>query len=463
MMRVIFYFLFLVFSVTVFGQNHVNERIQPYSKNPSFWQYKNEPLLLVGGSSIDNLFQSNARHELDLIASAGGNYVQNTMNSLGEGDERPFWRSGERFNLEKFNKEYWSSLDMFLKHASERKIIVQLEIWPFKDFTLFWDINPWNPINNNVLTEENTMLGAYSLTGNEENRNNFFLSVPKLNNDSLLLHYQHKYVDELLSVSFKYDNVIYSVTDKISPQYSIEWGWYWAGYIHSKAKEEGVQVEITEVLGYEDVLGNQYNVVFNHPELFTFIDISQNSLALNEQHWENLMGTKRLVFKELRPVNNVNIYGGQSGGWTGGPSHSIERFWRNLVGGAAACSFDAEPNGLGLSERAQKHIKSACLLAKEYDFFTSKPDENSALILEREYDESYLARNDNQDVIVYFTDGGQIVLDFTDFEGSYSLKWLNLEGANWFGENTIEGGGIIELTSPYAGGWVALLTRISTK
>ena len=33
------------------------DRIQPWSENPRYWQYKGKPVLLLGGSKDDNLFQ----------------------------------------------------------------------------------------------------------------------------------------------------------------------------------------------------------------------------------------------------------------------------------------------------------------------------------------------------------------------------------------------------------------------
>ncbi len=45
------------------------KRIQPYSENPYYWQHDGEPVLLIGGSSQDNLFQSeNLEEELDLTS-----------------------------------------------------------------------------------------------------------------------------------------------------------------------------------------------------------------------------------------------------------------------------------------------------------------------------------------------------------------------------------------------------------
>ena len=40
------------------GQISVDKnRIQVYKGNPRYWQYKSEPILLLGGSVEDNLFQ----------------------------------------------------------------------------------------------------------------------------------------------------------------------------------------------------------------------------------------------------------------------------------------------------------------------------------------------------------------------------------------------------------------------
>ncbi|MDZ7725926.1 MAG: hypothetical protein U5R06_24665 [candidate division KSB1 bacterium] len=34
-----------------------DRRIQPFHQNPAYWQYNNKPVLLLGGTSDDNLFQ----------------------------------------------------------------------------------------------------------------------------------------------------------------------------------------------------------------------------------------------------------------------------------------------------------------------------------------------------------------------------------------------------------------------
>ena len=61
---------------------HEADRIQPCPPNPFYWQYKGVPVLLLGGSVEDDLFQINAiAAHLDLLQAVGGNYFRCTMSS----------------------------------------------------------------------------------------------------------------------------------------------------------------------------------------------------------------------------------------------------------------------------------------------------------------------------------------------------------------------------------------------
>jgi hypothetical protein len=85
--RLALLFLFTGLSIGRFGARSTlagdaDDRIQPYPENPFYWRYQGEPVLLLGGSDDDNLFQwTGARliEQLDLLKSVGGNYVRNTM------------------------------------------------------------------------------------------------------------------------------------------------------------------------------------------------------------------------------------------------------------------------------------------------------------------------------------------------------------------------------------------------
>jgi len=64
------------------------DRIQPLAENPYYWQYKDEPVFLIGGSWQDILFNQPTKLEehFDMMQSVGGNYfflkIDNIVNSV---------------------------------------------------------------------------------------------------------------------------------------------------------------------------------------------------------------------------------------------------------------------------------------------------------------------------------------------------------------------------------------------
>ncbi len=127
------------------------DRIQPYAKNPRYWQYKGKPVMLLGGSKTDHIFLADdLKTHLDEMTAVGANYVRNTM-SQREGQElKPHKLLPDgKFDLERWNQEYWRRFQNMLKWTAERNIFVQIEVWDRFDYsTRHWEISPWNPKNN---------------------------------------------------------------------------------------------------------------------------------------------------------------------------------------------------------------------------------------------------------------------------------------------------------------------------
>ena len=215
------------------------DRIRPYLQNPRYWQYKGKPVLLLGGSEDDNLFQvPDLKEHLDLLASVGGNTIRNTMSARADKgfEVRAFKKLPDgRYDLNQWNEEYWRRLEAMLELTHERDIIVQIEVWAFHDFNKGkWERNPWRPAKNvNYGPANTTLKDSYGNIGRKAH--DFFFSVPKLKNDPIVLRFQQKFVDKILSHSLRYGHVLYCITNEIHPNYSPEWGWYWAGYIRNKA------------------------------------------------------------------------------------------------------------------------------------------------------------------------------------------------------------------------------------
>ena len=137
-----------------------------------------------------------------------------------------------------------------------------------------------------------------------------------------------------------------------------------------------------------------------------------------------------------RPINIVKIYGADTGRY-GTDRDGQERFWRQLIGGAASVRFHRPGSGQGLNEAAQAHIRSARMFLKEFDIIHAAPDAKHALLSDRDPDEAYLTRIGEQKLAVFFTDGGEVKVDLSAIRGDFELKWLDIGKSAWQESSTV--------------------------
>jgi len=440
-------------------------RVKPYAQNPRYWQYEGRPVVLLGGTVKDNLFQiPDLKEHLDLLKAVGGNYIRNTMSDRPDkGYEIKAFRQLEdgRYDLNQWNDAYWRRFETMLTLTAERDIIVQIEMWDRFDHSRDnWDGDPFNPQNNvNYTIEQSGLATAYPdhpLT----NKQPFFFTVPKLRDNAVVLPYQQKFVDKVLSYALQYDHVLYCMDNETSG--SPEWGAYWAGYVRQKARVAGVAVEVTEMWDKWDVRDPMHRATFDHPELYTFVDISQNSQTPGQANWDHAQWVRQYLSKQPRPMNETKIYGAETSKWLDrgiSEAHAKQTFWRNLLGGFASSRFHRPPSGLGLSEQAQAQIRSARLLLSELQILRCEPDPDSSLLVDRGENGAYLTRIDGEEYAVYLPDGGQVGLDLRQATGRFEGKWLDLDGGRWAGRFEAPGGTVVSLKPPGDGQWVALLRR----
>lgn len=430
-----------------------SNRIQIYSDNPYYWQYKGKPVLLLGGSVEDNLFQiPDIKGHLDLLESVGGNYVRCTMSCRDEGDVWPFKKVGDLYDLEQWNEEFWRRFSTFLELTSERNIIIQIEVWATFDYYRdWWALNPFNPKNNSTYTFGETGLPGVVTTHPTGTGNNFFWSVPKENSQEIVLKYQRKFVDKMLSYSLQHGNVLYCMDNETSV--TPAWGEYWATYIKEKAAEAGTGVETTEMWDAWDLSNKQHRATLDHPEIYSFCDISQNNHQKGQKHWDNAQKF-RAHLSPIRPINCIKIYGADTGRF-GGTRDGLERFWRNVFGGMASSRFHRPDSGEGLYENAQAHIRSMRMLTDSMDIFTAEP--HNDLLSNREENEAYVAAIPGKEYAVYFPDGGQVDLDLSDAQGNLTAKWMDIANSKWTGEKALESGGKATISPPGSGHWAALI------
>ena len=449
--------ILLLLLLTATGRHLYAQEIQVSGQYPTYFEFKGKPVLLLGGTVDDNLFQMEGLEEhLDLLVASGGNYVRNTMSSRDEGNLWPFFRQADGlFDLNKWNDDYWERFEYFLSACEERDIIVQIEIWAtFDYYRENWEVNPFNPKNNRNYDSIRTRLHTKVPTHPIYRGNPFFWSVPEMDNNARLMTYQQRFVDKLLSHSLAHGNVLYCMDNETSVTAS--WGRFWAKYIKMKAKLADRKVLTTEMWDAWDLSHPQHFETMHHPEIYDFVDISQNNHQTGDNHWENGITQMQNLDKlgYLRPLTNVKVYG-NDGGRHKTTRQGIEAFVQNVMMGCASSRFHRPTSGQGLNEKARKVIRSMRDLSAKVNVFEAEPF--NEIIPDREPGEAYCMVVPGREYVVYFPDGGSASLYYASFRGNVSLEWCEVLKAEWSQPETIEPSAMIELECPGEGHWIALI------
>jgi hypothetical protein len=356
--------------------------IQPWSENPWYWSYRGQPVLLLGGSDDDNLFQWPADQlipQLDRIAAAGGNVVRNTMSDRRDGgwEVYPFAQLEDgRYDLSRWNDDYWKRFEFFLQQTSARGIFIQIEIWDRFDYTDVggsghWQRHPYNPKNNVNYSQSETGLADHYPDHPGANKQPFFFSTPDQRNILPLLEVQRAFVNRLLDISLQFDHVLYCIDNETLAEPA--WGRYWAQLIRQRAEDAGRRISITEMWDDWNLKADRHRQTFDHPDLYDFVDVSQNNHNSGRKHWDNFSHVRQYLSSRPRPMNTTKTYGADGNKFGHTDQDAIERFWRHLLGGAASIRFHRPDSGLGISDRAIACLRAARRLTASVPMWNLKP------------------------------------------------------------------------------------------
>ena len=456
------------------------DRIRPYEKNPRYWQYQGKPVLLLGGSKDDNLFQIPALKEhLDLLASVGGNYVRNTMSArVIKGFEIQAFKKlpNGKYDLNQWNDAYWDRFETLLRLTSEREIIIQIEVWDRFDYTdhgrfKSWNYCPYNPANNvNYTPEESGLAPSYPKHHPGADKQPFFHTIPQMDDNTVVRKYQEAFVDKMLSYSLHCGNVLYCMDNETSTP--PVWGQYWMKHVRDRAAEAHVEAYVTDMfdVGWDLNAESKFLLSFDRPDLYTFLDISQNNGNKNtvEKHWKNILFVYDRTRDDPRPINNVKVYGGDE--WPPksnyhkrvyrrwGTQPGVRSFVMNVLGGCASTRFHRnESNGLGLTEPARNCIKAIRKLESLIAMWEVNPDDSS--LSAHDADGVFLAAKPGEEYAIYFMDGGSAVWSPSGGRDSYKLKWISVDTGQWGKEDSIPADGRVTVSAPGKGGWIAAIVK----
>ncbi len=457
-------FSFFLFSEVAMAASK-EEGLKPWLENPWYWSYRGEPVLLLGGSDDDNLFQWPAEKlipQLDRLAKAGGNVIRNTMSDRKDKgfEVYPFFkRKDGTYDLSKWNGEYWKRFERMLKETAKRRIVVQIEVWDRFDYTDSggrdrWQIHPYNPKNNINYTYKQSGFSRRYPDHPGRNKQPFFFTTPNQRNNEVVLKFQMGFVDKLLDHALRYDHVLYCIDNETRAEE--EWGRYWAGHIKQRAKKEGKQVCVTEMWDDWNLTSREHKQTFDHPELYDFVDVSQNNHNKGEKHWKNFIYVRKYLSKKPRPINTTKTYGADGNKFGHTDQDAIERFWRHLLAGAASVRFHRPSSGLGLNDKAVAAIRAARKLESKIPLWTVRSAQN--LLTGRDDNEAYLAADPGKAYAIYFTSGGSVTIDFSQAKRKLTAYWISIDTGEWGPERKLPGGGKTAIAAPgKKGNWAAAI------
>lgn len=484
--------------------------IKPYSKNPSYWEYHGKPLLLIGGSDQDNIFQwigagTTLTDHLDLLRSCGGNYIRCTMNSRSYTEDGhhwnvypyPFARVNSKYDLRQWNYEYWNKLRTFLLETKKRGIIVQLEFWDrwneSGDSTRpgnGWYDSPWNPNNNVNYDWSDTPLLK---PGKTDFYNAFHYAA--LHKDPVLLPLQQRFVRKIIDtvIDGGFDHVIFQVDNESGiGDESLEPDLYWARFAREYAKSKGrdelyicTQRRFHKPNPYKtDTFQDWKNPEIRIPivnSAFNYCDISQNNGVVGQEHYDNILWFRVKVLEHYaRPINHVKAY---CFDWPIGREYreripgtgreAVARLWRAVFAGSASFRFHRMTqfaqsgmySGLGLNDVVQAHLRSMRLFLDNIMLFSMEP--HNDLLTDRAEDEAYCLAEPGSQYAVFFSGNGDlsIVLDLSSAREILRWRWLNVAKNFWVEESTTESKDKCTLRPPGPGQWVVVLVtaKVRTK
>jgi hypothetical protein len=221
------------------------------------------------------------------------------------------------------------------------------------------------------------------------------------------------------------------------------------------------------------------------PDIFSYLDISQNNRQDGQTHYNYLTWMRDKVLATgtgPRPITNVKVYSEKTHGWSkqlsaqAGPRPDIpshvdpywdpqgrdrlfdptlgqDRFWKNIFAGCASTRFHRPPAGIGLNEAAQATIRAARVFTDSLDVFRCAP--HPELLSKRDDDEAYCLADPGRVYGLYFPRGGEVLLHGEG--GPFFLAWFDPETASFEG-NIPVGSGAIRLRTPDTSQpWLALL------
>ena len=230
---------------------------------------------------------------------------------------------------------------------------------------------------------------------------------------------------------------------------------YWAQFVKQRTAKQNKKVYVTEMWDDWDLTAQRHKRTFEHLELYSYVDVSQNNHNKGQKHWDNFLHVRKFLSRQPRPMNTTKTYGATGNKFGHTDQDGIERFWRHLLAGAASIRFHRPGSGLGLNNKAVTCLRAARKLESLVALWSVQPA--NELLSDRAANEAYVAANKGVAYVVYFPAGGEVDLDVSDAKGQLIAHWINIETGKFGPRQRLSAGGKITVSPPGKQNWTVAI------
>lgn len=452
------YYLLTIAIILLNSFSNLHLYAQPISlhpANPHYFSYNNKPVILVTSGEhygavinldFDFIIYLNELKSkgLNLTRTFTGAYVEPqgafniSENTLAPPSERficPWMRSaeagysngGNKFDLTRWNTDYFSRLKNFVSAAQDRNIIVELALFcPFYE-EVQWKISPMNALNNinnvgNIAKDD-----VYTLDKSGE-----LLSIQ----DGLI----RKIVNELKA----FDNVIYEICNE--PYFggvTMEWQHHIASLISDTEKAIGVRHLISQ-----NIANDSARITNPHPgvSVFNFHYATPPTAVKQNYHLNKVIGDNETGFKGQKD----STY--RKEGWeiilAGGALYNNLDYSFTATHENGTYEYPENQPGGGSTELRMQlgHLKK---FVDEFDFIKMKPDRSFISRGLPAGARAHVLAEPGMQYAAYILKGSHVALEVTLPAGTYSVGWMNpVTGVYVKKEKLRHSGGNVKIISP---------------
>ena len=451
MKRYLLYNLFALATLTACESPVMKKPIGLHPENPHYFIYKNKPTILVTSGehygAVLNLdfdfvtyLDALSRDSLNLTRIFSGAYLEPKgafkieRNTLAPARGRfisPWQRSetaghidgGNKFDLTRWNEDYFTRLKDFMSEAEKRNVVVELAFFcPFYEDSL-WQMSPMHA-NNNV-----------NSVGPEDRED-----VYTLDKSAGLLEIQDALVRKIVDELKGFGNLIYEICNE--PYFggvTMEWQHHIASVVQDAEQEFEHKHLISQNIANDKLLIKDPHPgvsVFNFHYAYPPVAVSQN------YHLNKVIGDNETGFDG----NADSTY--RREGWSfilnGGALYNNLDY--SFTAEHEDGSFQYPPTQPGGGTAALRNqLRSLKDFMNGFDFLMMKPDSTVVTV---EGKRAYVLAEEGKQYAIYIFGGGPFSFDVSVPPGNYTVEFFNPLTGFFDDKQKVVSNGNLNLTSP---------------